>query len=210
VPVDFERLPGGTPDRSAADVEVASRSAGPVVTHYAAVTIGRGADTVARYVFDPTTMPHWSGVLFEIDPTDDLEPRLGRNLRANLKILGVRLAVEGELIEVDLAARRAAVRILPVDGDGSLEHRLWVEKMASADGSDDSDNSDNSVLHFWNRVELPSWLSGNVSDALVRRFLDHTASFALANIKDILELGEEDDVRRLGPVAGRRQQSPSL
>lgn len=170
---------------------------GPTVTHERAVTIRRSIDVVTSYVFDPTTMPHWSGVLYEIEPVADLEPRRGRRLRANLKILGVRLTVEGELIDLDLDARQAAVRIVPVGGGGSIEHRL------SVDGS-----LRRSVVHFWNRVEAPGWLSRSVSDRLLYRFLDHTAAFALANIRDILELREEDNVRRLGTIASRDISPP--
>ncbi len=168
-----------------------------VVVHEAAVTIGRSVDDVTRYVFDPTTMPHWSAVLYEIGPIADVEPRLGRRLRANLKILGVKLTVEGELIELDLEARRAAVRIVPTGGDGSIEHRLWVD--ASGAGS---------VVHFWNRVELPQWLSRGVGEGLVARFVDHTATFALANIKDILEHGEEHNVSRLSLMASQELPGP--
>jgi hypothetical protein len=167
------------------------------VTHGSAMTIRRSVDVVTRYVFDPTTMPQWSGVLYEIEPVADLEPRRGRRLRANLKILGVCLTVEGELVDVNLAARQAAVRIVPVSGGGSIEHRL------SVDGS-----SNRSLVHFWNRVEAPGWLSGTVSDRLLYRFLDHTASFALANIRDILELGEEEAVGRLGAIATREVPAP--
>ena len=75
----------------------------------------------------------------------------------------------------------------------ALDHRLAVGS-AGAEGS---------VVDFWNRVELPAWLSGTVSSELVLRFLAHTATFALANIKDILELGEEADVARLAAASGR-------
>jgi hypothetical protein len=171
---------------------------GQTVTHERAVTIRQSVDVVARYVFDPTTMPQWSGVLYEIEPVADLEPRRGRHLRANLKILGVRLTVEGELIELDLDARQAAVRIVPVGGGGSIEHRLSVEGSRRR-----------SVVRFWNRVETPGWLASSVSDRLIYRFLDHTATFALANIRDILELGEEENVRRLETIASRDVLAPA-
>lgn len=202
-------LPGG-PDVAASEVEVASRStdgagrdgdSGHVVTHHAAVTIQRPAADVAAYVFDPTTMPHWSGILYEIEPIADIEPRRGRRMRANLKILGVCVTVEGELVEVDPRARWAVVRIVPVGGDGTIEHRLWVEEAP--------DGGDGSVLRFWNRVEVPAWLSSTVSDSLVRRFLDHTATFALANIKDVLEHGEEDKLRQLQLLARQRVPAPT-
>jgi hypothetical protein len=171
---------------------------GHPVTHELAMAIRRPIDVVTGYVFDPTTMPQWSGVLYEIEPIADIEPRQGRRLRANLKILGVCLTVEGELIDLDLDARQAAVRIVPVGGGGSIEHRL------SVDGS-----RDRSVVHFWNRVETPGWLASSVSDQLLYRFLDHTAAFALANIRDILELGEEDNVRRLETIASRDLAPPA-
>jgi hypothetical protein len=197
---DMALLPGhrlAGPARWHVGSEPRGDGAGPTVTQAMAMTIRRSVDVVTRYVFDPTTMPQWSGVLYEIEPITDIEPRPGRRLRANLKILGVCLTVEGELVDLDPAARQAAVRILPVGGGGSIEHRLAV------DGS-----RDRSVVHFWNRVEAPSWLSSVVSDRLIYRFLDHTASFALANIRDILELGEEENVRRLGAIASREVPVP--
>jgi hypothetical protein len=179
--------------------ELRGDGAGNTVTHQRAVMIRRPVDVVAGYVFDPTTMPQWSGVLYEIEPVVDIEPRRGRRLRANLKILGVRLTVEGELIDVDLDARQAAVRIVPVGGGGSIEHRLSVDGLRRG-----------SVVHFWNRVETPAWLSRTVSDRLLYRFLDNTAVFALANIRDILERGEEDGVRRLAAIAGDEVPAPAL
>lgn len=168
------------------------------VVAYHSASIRRPVDVVARYLFDPMTMPQWSAVLYEIERTHDLEPRLGRRLRANLKILGVRVTVEGELVDVDPEARCATVRIVPADGDGALEHRLAVEP--SGDGS--------SVVHFWNRIDLPSWLSGTLGNGVVGSFVDHTAEFALANIKVILEHGEEDNLRRLDRIANRDLPPP--
>jgi hypothetical protein len=161
-----------------------------VVSHHAAVEIRRPVDVVAAYVFDPTTMPHWSGVLYEIEPIMDITPRLGRQLRANLKVLGVCLTVEGELVDLDLERRAATVRIVPVSGDGSLEHRLRVDPSPAG-----------AVVHFWNDIDPPRWLAATVSDALIEAFVGHTATFALANIRDILERHEEDAVRRLAAAA---------
>jgi Polyketide cyclase / dehydrase and lipid transport len=170
--------------------------AGYVVTHHAAL-IRRSVDAVTQYLFDPTTMPQWSAVLYEIEPTADLDPRLGRRLRANLRILGVCITVEGELVDVDLGARQATVRVVPVETDGVLEHRLSVEHAEAG-----------SVAHFWNEVELPTWLSTTLGEDLIHRFLDHTAVFALANIKAVLENGEEDNVRRLDRIARRHVPAP--
>lgn len=167
------------------------------VSHVAAVPIRRPVDVVAAYVFDPRTMPYWSAVLYEIEPVDDVVPRPGRTLRANLRILGVRLTVEGELVDVDPAARRATVRIVPLDGGGAIEHELWVDEAPGG-----------AVLHFANRVEVPAWLSTSVSDGLLRRFLDRTTTFALELIRDILEGGEEDDVRRLQEAAAAAVPAP--
>jgi hypothetical protein len=227
----FGGIPPGGPDRAASEVVVASRSTadghdrggrgdrgresaggegrtGHVVTHHAAVTIRRPPGEVAAYVFDPTTMPHWSGILYEIEPVTEIEPRLGRRLRANFKILGVCLTVEGELLDIDLQARQGTVRVVPVGGGGAIEHRLAVEELSpdgqgapggpeGAEGREEPVSHGGSLLRFWNRIEVPPWLSDNLSDSLIRRFIDHTASFALANIKDVLEHGEEAEVRQL-------------
>jgi hypothetical protein len=219
----FGDITGAGPDRSASEVVVASRStaggqhdgdgdsdgsaggAGHVVTHLSAVTIRRPALEVAAYVFDPTTMPHWSGVLYDIEPVTDIEPRRGRQLRANLKILGVCLTVEGQLVDIDVRALQGTVRIEPVGGGGAIEHRLAVEELPP-DGQGEPARS---LLRFWNRVEVPEWLSSNVSDSLIRRFVDHTASFALANIKDILEHGEEGQLRQLQRVARHDVPTPT-
>lgn len=192
-----EQRPGATgPDRTPGD----GGRPGPasVVTDHTTATIERSVDDVTRYVFDPTTMPHWSAVLYEIEPTDDLEPRLARGLRANLKVLGVRVTVAGELVAYDPVERSATVRIVPAGGDGAIEHRLRVEGTPAR-----------SVVHFWNRVEVPTWLADHVEAGLVHRFLRHTATFALATIKDILESGQEDDVRRM-VEATRRLLPPPL
>jgi hypothetical protein len=162
-----------------------------VVSHHAAIEIRRSVDVVAAYVFDPTTMPHWSGVLYEIEPITDITPSLGRSMRANLKILGVCLTVEGELVDLDVEQRRATVRIVPVGGDGAIEHRLWVEPTPAG-----------AIVHFWNDVDPPQWLAANVGEPLIEAFIDHTATFALANIRDILEHHEEEGIRRLGKAAG--------
>ncbi len=167
---------------------VASRA---VVTHHAAALVRRPVDVVTAYVFDPRTMPHWSGVLFAIEPVDDVEPRVGRRLRAELKVLGVRVAVEGELVDADMAERRATVRILPLDGDGAIEHRVLVEP-----------TDDGAVVHFWNRIEPPGWLAGAVSEQLIEAFVDHTARFALDNIRAILENHDEGAVAGLAGPAG--------
>lgn len=169
---------------------------GAVVSRHTAV-IRRPVDVVTRYLFDPTTMPQWSAVLYAIEPTADLEPRVSRRLRANLKILGVRLTVEGELVDVDLAHRAATVRVVPVGTDGVIEHRLSVQP-----------SGDDAVVYFGNRIELPGWLAERVGEGLIRRFVDQTAVFALAVIKAVLEDGEEENLRGLEQAAARELPAP--
>lgn len=182
-------------DHGARDFTGPDGPRGSVVTHHSATRIRRPVDVVAAYVFDPRTMPHWSAVLYEIEPVIDIEPRLGRTLRANLKVLGVTVIVNGELVEVDLEKRQATVQVVPTSGGGRIEHRLWVERARRG-----------SVLHFWNQIEVPRWLSSTISEPVIRRFLDHTATFALANIKDILENEQEDNIRQL-PVAAHQEMA---
>ncbi|HEX6419134.1 MAG TPA: SRPBCC family protein [Acidimicrobiales bacterium] len=169
---------------------------GAVVSRHTAV-IRRSVDVVTRYLFDPTTMPQWSAVLYAIEPTADLEPRVSRRLRANLKILGVRLTVEGELVDVDLAHRAATVRVVPVGTDGVIEHRLSVQP-----------SGDDAVVYFGNRIELPGWLAERVGEGLIRRFVDQTAVFALAVIKAVLEDGEEENLRGLERAAASELPAP--
>lgn len=165
----------------------------PVVTNHTCVTVHRPVDAVAAYVFDPRTMPHWSAVLFEAEDGEDRGTEPGVRLRANLKILGVNLTVQGELVDIDIAARRALVRITPETGGGQIEHRLSVD-----------DLGDGAAIHFWNRVAVPAWLAEAVSLDLVRRFLERTTSFALLMIKDILEGEHERDVAKAGEFAAGR------
>ena len=164
-----------------------------VITHHAAITVRRPASDVARYVFDPTTMPQWSAVVYVVEEPTETSFRIGSRLKANMHVLGVTLPIEGEMVELDEAGMRAALKVGPVGADGLLEHELVVE-----------DLGDGSVIHFRNRVTLPGWLPPEaVSDELVRHLLDQTAAFALENIKFILEHTSESRILEFMALAGR-------
>lgn len=153
------------------------RADGRVITHHSCVTVKAAARDVARYVLDPTTMPQWSAVLYDVQQPCDEVFRTGGRLRGNLHILGVSLTVEGIMVEYDEAGMRAAIVVQPVGAEGLLEHALWVE-----------DLGDTCVLHFRNRITLPDWVPADVvDDGFVRHLLDQTSVFALSNIKYILE-----------------------
>ena len=160
-----------------------------VLTHHSFATIDRAAPEVARYVLDPTTMPHWSAVIYDVDAPGAGVFETGGRLRGRMHVLGVNLAVEGEMVEWDPAGRRAAIAVRPVgvpaEAGGLLEHELFVE-----------DIGDGCVLHFRNRLTLPEWIPDEaVGDGLIRHLLDQTSAFALANIKYILEACLESSVR---------------
>lgn len=162
-----------------------------IITHHSCITIHRDADAVARYVLDPTTMPQWSAVLTAVDHPgkDTFQP--GGRLTGWLHILGVGMAVEGELVTYDLAGRRAAIVVRPLRGEGLLEHDLDVQ-----------DQGGESVLHFRNRLTLPAWVPPDlISDAHIRHLFDQASLFALANIRFILESGTEDALRTFAQAA---------
>jgi hypothetical protein len=169
-----------------------------VITHHSAITVKRPPDDVARYVFDPTTMPQWSAIVYAVEEPTETTFRVGSKLKANMHVLGVTLPIEGEMVELDEAGRRAALRVGPIGADGLLEHELVVE-----------DLGDGSVIHFRNRVTLPAWVPPEaVSDELVRHLLDQTAAFALANIKYILENASESQILDFMALAGRHLLPP--
>jgi hypothetical protein len=159
-----------------------------VITHHSCTTVKRRAADVSRYVLDPTTMPHWSAVIYEVEtPTAGVFEKGGR-LRGRMHVLGLSLAVEGEMVEFDPDGMRAAIVVrpagLPAEEGGLLEHELSVEDLGDA-----------CVLHFRNRLQLPAWIPPEVvGDALVRHLFDQTAAFALANIRFILEASLESGV----------------
>jgi len=162
---------------------------GRVITHHSSITIRRAAGDVAGYVLDPTTMPHWSAVIYEVEPPSADVFRPGGRLRGRMHILGVTVAVEGEMVSFDPAGRRAGIVVRPADVDSPrtplLEHELHVDDVGDA-----------SVLHFRNSLSLPGWIPPElVSDELVRHLLDLTSTFALANIRYILEQGVESNIR---------------
>jgi hypothetical protein len=165
------------------------------VTHHSCTTITRPAAEVARYVLDPTTMPHWSAVIYDVEaPTAGVFEKGGR-LRGRMHVLGLSLAVEGEMVEYDPAGMRAAIVVrpagVPTEEGGRLEHELWVE-----------DLGDSCVLHFRNRLHLPGWIPPEVAgDGLVRHLFDQTAAFALANIRYILEGSLESAVAGFADLA---------
>ena len=165
-----------------------------VITHHSCTTVKRAAADVSRYVLDPTTMPHWSAVIYEVEtPTAGVFEKGGR-LRGHMHILGLSLAVEGEMVEFDPAGMRAAIAVrpagVPAEG-GLLEHELSVEDLGDA-----------CVLHFRNRIRLPDWIPPEVvGDGLVRHLFDQTAAFALANIRYILEASLESHVAGFADLA---------
>ncbi|GAC1364400.1 MAG: hypothetical protein NVSMB32_06920 [Actinomycetota bacterium] len=163
-----------------------------VITHHSCITVKCAAREVARYVLDPTTMPEWSAVIYQVAAPDSGVFRQGGRLRGNMHILGVSLTVEGEMVEYDEAGMRAVIMVRPVDAEGLLEHELYVEDLQDA-----------SVLHFRNRLTLPSWVPSDVvDDDFVRHLLDQTAAFALANIRYILESPTSRRVREFMHLAG--------
>lgn len=168
-----------------------------VITHHSCITIQRPPDDVAAYVLDPTTMPHWSAVIYEVNPPAEDVFRPGGRLRGRMHILGLSLVVEGEMLEFDPPGRRAAIVVRPVGApdvdDCQLEHELWVEDLGDA-----------SVLHFLNRLTLPDWLPADLAgNNLVRHLFDQTAAFALANIRFILENRLEVAVGSFGEAVTR-------
>lgn len=173
-----------------------------VITHESCTTVRRAGPEVARYVLDPTTMPEWSAVIYQVDAPGDGVLRPGGRLRGNLHILGVSLTVEGEMVHYDGPGMRAAIAVRPVGTVGGvggvLEHEIWVE-----------DGGDISVLHFRNRLTLPSWVpAALVTDEFVHHLFDQTSSFALANIKYILESGSGRRVREFMKVAASYLPDP--
>jgi Polyketide cyclase / dehydrase and lipid transport len=174
------------------------------ITHHSCATVERAAAEVARYVLDPTTMPHWSAVIYDVEaPTAGVFEKGGR-LRGRMHILGLSLAIEGEMVEFDPAGMRAAIVVRP-DGasagaGGLLEHELSVE-----------DLGDTCVLHFRNRLHLPDWIPPEVvGDGLVRHLFDQTAAFALANIRYILEAGLESGVAGFAQLVRPQLVPPRL
>src|SRR5437899_7696367 len=71
-----------------------------IITHHSCATVSRPAAEVSRYVLDPTTMPHWSAVIYDVDPPTAGVFEKGGRLRGRMHILGLSLAVEGEVVEV--------------------------------------------------------------------------------------------------------------
>jgi hypothetical protein len=166
-----------------------------IITHHSCTTVKRRAADVARYVLDPTTMPHWSAVIYDVEaPTTGVFEKGGR-LRGHMHILGLSLAVEGEMVEFDPPGMRAAIVVrpagAPAEAGGLLEHELSVEDLGDA-----------CVLHFRNRLLLPDWIPPEVvGDGLVRHLFDQTAAFALANIRYILEASLESGVAGFADLA---------
>lgn len=116
-----------------------------VITHHSCITVQCPARDLARYVLDPTTMPEWSAVIYQVSAPDRAVFQKGGRLRGTMHILGVSLTVEGEMVEYDEAGMRALITVRPVGAEGLLEHEVSVE-----------DLQDVSVLHFRNRLTLPS------------------------------------------------------
>ena len=84
-----------------------------IITHHSCATVSRPAAEVSRYVLDPTTMPHWSAVIYDVDPPTAGVFEKGGRLRGRMHILGLSLAVEGEMVEYDPARMRAAIVVRP-------------------------------------------------------------------------------------------------
>lgn len=169
------------------------------VVYDVATTVQLPIDEVARYLFDPRTMPQWSAVLHAVeDPDEQPLHRRGRRLRANLQILGTSLTVEGRLQDLSLKDRRGAVVVRPLDGDGEIGHELELEERGDAA----------TVVHFRNRVSPPSWLAETVDHGLVRVYVEKTAHFALAMIKAILHSGQQDNLAAASR-RGRQQVGPA-
>ena len=97
-----------------------------IITHHSCTTVRRPAADVSRYVLDPTTMPHWSAVIYDVDPPTAGVFEQGGRLRGRMHILGLSLAVEGEMVEFDPAGMRAAIAVrpagVPAEEGGLLEH----------------------------------------------------------------------------------------
>src|SRR5439155_12180782 len=96
-----------------------------------------------------------------------------------------------DVVQFDAAGMRQPILVRRVGGDGLPEHALAVEDLGDA-----------SVLHFRKRLTLPPSIPHEVvADHLVRHLLDQTPSFALANIKHILESSGESRVRSFVDLA---------
>ena len=169
-----------------------ARQVPPDLVYDVATTVQRRLDEVARYLFDPRTMPEWSAVLHAVEEPDDQSLlRRGRHLRANLQVLGTSLTVEGHLEGLSLKDRRGAVEIRPLDGDGAIHHELELV-----------DRDPATVVHFRNRVVPPTWLADTVSADLLQTYVEATAHVALTMIKAVLHTRQEGELGE----AGRRDR----
>jgi hypothetical protein len=78
-----------------------------IVSHEVSVMVDRPAADVSRYLTNPANIPQSSDVVSEVEALPAGQRiDAGTKLRANLGILGLRMTVDGEVVDFDPARRR--------------------------------------------------------------------------------------------------------
>lgn len=171
----------------AADASIESAKGGAVPSHHASITIDRPADEVASYIFDPSNIPDWSAFVTEVETPSKTDASAGVRLRARLRALGSSVRVEGELTSFDLEKRRAAFRVKVPGIDLEIEGQVMVEDLGGS-----------AAVTFLNHVSMPDALSvAGITDKFVSQALGQSSRYSLANIKAILEMGQQENLKEV-------------
>jgi carbon monoxide dehydrogenase subunit G len=149
------------------------------------ITVDRPPEEVFAFLTDAASVPQWSSVVTEVHSAPAARSiDVGTRVKAQLRLLGIKFSVEGEVVELDRKNRRAILRT-KVAGGGSVESHLSVEPVNGA-----------SLVVFDERIVPPGWIAkSGLSKAFIARAVEASTDATLRNIRNLLEGGELAKVR---------------
>src|SRR5260370_30287160 len=90
------------------------------------ITVNRTANEVFAFLTDPSNIPQWSAAITDVEPlASGQQVAVGTRLRANLRVLGLKLTVQGEVTAFQPEKSYAALKST-IPGGGTVESHLTL------------------------------------------------------------------------------------
>lgn len=148
--------------------------------------LNRPASDVLAYVLELSNIPKWNPTIVGVDASARGKARQGTRVGATVRILGVEMRSDTEVVEVNERQRRAIIRVQFPRG-GSIMGRFHVE-----------DAGGRSVVHYEQDVRVPKWVfDQGVTDESIIKAIDESTESGLSRLETIVDGGLESTIDKL-------------
>ncbi len=164
------------------------------------ITVNRPASEVFDFLANPVNVPQWSAIVTDVEPlSQGKKLEAGTKLRANLRIMGIKMTAEAEVSEIDYRNRRAVLTSQLPEG-GTVKTLLTVEGLTGV-----------SIVTLEAQITPPDWLvNTGLSNGLMSRAIEAVTHTSLDNMRNILEGKEESKLTEALAFATRNLRTESI